>query len=575
LPRGQGNGGLPRARGAALPLGRAQGVCPGRSQKIDMSHITYAIIFFFVLALIGHGCYTVWKIRKHLHMMQLNAYFNRRYFDWLRRKGAQVFSLKELEPLLALAGMFFSNPLVALVLFALIYFKSFLIRPDNLEKKPLVFTMRANRLLAVNFSFLLLAYLGVITVWWKMGDVWFELFLGLLVFYNFFIPVFMMLANILLLPLEKLIQAWYFRNAYNYRSTLTNLKVVGITGSFGKTTTKYVLTEILRHKYNTLKTPGSYNTTMGVTKVIRSELKPIHEIFVVEMSAKKRGDIQEICKLVEPHYGLITAIGEQHLETFKTLENIKNTKNELIEALPKYGTAFLNMDDINCRELAGRAKCRVISYGIDAKDLDYCAGDIFLDEHGSSFKVMRKSDKVTSSFQTQLLGKHNIYNIVGAIALASELGVPFHEMTYPLRQISPVPHRLQLRKIGNDIVYIDDAFNSNPVGSQMALEVLQQISGKRKIIITPGLIELGVKEYDYNQVFGENIARVADYVILVGQEQTLAIQNGLQVRKYSKDKLFVASDFTEAKKHLEHILQPGDVVLFENDLPDNYNDISR
>lgn len=538
-----------------------------------MSSITYAIMFFFVLALAGHACHTIWKIKKHLHMLQLNSYFNQRYASWLNKKKSQVFNLKELEPLIALIGMFFYEPLIVLILFALIYFRLFLVLPDTPEKKPLVFTARATRLFIVSLSFLAILYFGLFAIWWQKGDMWFEVSIGFLVFYNFLVPVFLILANLLLSPVEKLIQCWYLRKASYYLSTLSNLKVVGITGSFGKTTTKYVLTEILRHKFNTLKTPGSYNTPMGITKTILGELKPIHDIFVVEMSAKKPGDIQEICKLVEPHYGLITAIGEQHLETFKTLENIKKTKNELVDSLPPHGVAFFNLDDVNCQELANQAKCRVISYGIEAKELDYRVLDVTLDEHGSSFKVIRKSDNSQAIFQVPLLGKPNIYNVLGAIAVAGELGMELSEMVYPLRKIIAIPHRLELRKVGGGIIFIDDAFNSNPVGSKMALEVLAEISGTRKIIVTPGMIELGTKEDEYNKIFGEHIATVCDYVILVGCEQTLAIQEGLKNTKYSPDKLFIAKDFANAKQHLESMLKVGDVVLFENDLPDNYSDI--
>ncbi|HBC71947.1 MAG TPA: Mur ligase [Coxiellaceae bacterium] len=537
-----------------------------------MLGITYAVMFFFVLALIGYGCHTVWKIKKQLHILQLNSYFNRRYLGWLNNKKAQVFNLKELEPLLALVGMFFQGPLIVLVLFTLIYFRLFLIRPDLPEKKPLVFTPRATRLFVFSLGFLLAIYMGVIAIWWGKGDFWLEMSIGLLVICNFFAPFLLMLINLLLLPLEKIIQYWYFRDAYRYLRTLTNLKVIGITGSFGKTTTKYVLMEILRHRFNVLKTPGSYNTTMGITKVIRSELKPIHDVFVVEMGAKKPGDIREICELVQPQYGLITAIGEQHLEEFKTLENIKKTKNELIEALLEHGVAFFNMDDSSCRELASATKCRVVSYGIEADKLDYRILDITLDEHGSSFRVICARDNSQAIFQTKLLGKHNIYNILGAIAVAGDLGMPLSEMVYPLKQVSAIPHRLELKKVGNNIIFIDDAFNSNPVGSKMALEVLGQISGKRKIIITPGMIELGVKENEYNEHFGEYIAAVCDYVILVGKKQTLALQRGLKAKQYSEEKLFIAADFAMAKKHLEQILQAGDVVLFENDLPDNYSE---
>ena len=537
-----------------------------------MSAMHYSVILFFVLALIMHGCHTIWQLKKQLHILQLNSYFNRRYFRWLQKNRAVVFSSKGLEPLLSLVGMFFQGPLIVLFLFTLSYSKLFLTRPHLPEKKPLVFTPRAMRLMLANLIFLCLLDLGLVFIWWQAGDFWLMIFIGALVIYNFFLPFFLMLTNIILLPLEELIKSWYVQDARRYLRTLTNLKVVGITGSFGKTTTKYVLTEILRQRFNVLKTPGSYNTTMGVTKVIRAELKPLHNIFVVEMSAKKPGDIQEICDLVRPKYGLITAIGEQHLETFKTLENIQQTKYELIAALPKDGTAFFNLDDRHCQELAHISTGHRVGYGIDAPNLDYRVVDLTLNGFGSSFTVVRARDNAQVCFQTKLLGRQNIYNVLAAIAIASELGMELSQMVYPLRQVMAIPHRLALKRVGTGIIFIDDTFNSNPVGSNMALEVLAQISGNRKIIVTPGMVELGVKEDEYNQLLGAAIAAVCNYVILVGRKQTLALQQGLQAKQYPLKQLFIAVDFNEAKQHLEQILQAGDVVLFENDLPDNYNE---
>ncbi len=526
------------------------------------------------MALISHGCYTFWKIKKHLHILQLNSYFNKRYFVWLKKRVWQVFHYKNLEPLVALLGVFFQVPLVMLALFVLIYFRLFLQRTKLPEKKPLVFTARAKRLFGVNLVFVALLYLLSLVLLWHHGDIWFALTLVLLVVYNFFMPIFLMLLNWLVMPLERLIQNWYFQDACQRRRALLDLRVIGITGSFGKTTTKCILAKILRQKFNTLMTPGSYNTTMGVTKVIRSDLKPTHDIFVVEMSAKKPGDIEELCKLVKPQYGLITAIGEQHLESFKTLENIIDTKNELIEALVPDGIAFFNIDDINCHKLAKAAKCHVIRYGIEAIDseLDYLVKDLTINEYGSNFTVVRKRDNSQVVFQTKLLGKYNIYNVLGAIAVASEFGMKLDEMLYPVRQLTAIPHRLALKRVSADIVFIDDAFNSNPVGSKMALEVLEQISGKRKIIITPGMIELGTKEDEYNERFGKYIAEVCDYVILVGKKQTVALQRGLLSKKYPESAVFIATDFAAAKQHLEQILRAGDVVLFENDLPDNYSE---
>lgn len=538
----------------------------------SIAMLNHIILISFILALVVHWVYNAWKIKRHLHIMQLNSYFNSRYFVWLKRRWKQAFNYKDLLPLVALLGAFFHAPFIMLLLFTVTYLKLFLLRTKVAEKKPLIFTPRAKRLFSLNLAVLLAFYSGLFLLWWHHGDHMLIIVLASLIAYSFLLPAVLILVNLIILPIEFIVQRWYLRDAHRIMQNFPYLKVIGITGSFGKTTTKYALAEILRQRFNVLMTPGSYNTTMGVTKVIRHDLKPTHNVFIVEMSAKKSGDIKELCDLVNPGYGLITEIGPQHLETFKTLDNIINTKNELIDSLPQNGTAFFNMDNANCAQLKLKAQCNVVRYGIKTRelDLDYRACDININEHGSNFTVWRMRDDTKAVFQTKLLGMHNVYNILAAIAIANEAGMELKDMVYPVRQLASVPHRLELKRIGNDIIFIDDAFNSNPVGSKMALDVLRQFMHKRKIIITPGMIELGQQEDELNTEFGRHIAQVCDYVILVGTKQTVALKCGLLAKNYPESHLFIASDFACARKHLEKILRPGDVVLFENDLPDNY-----
>ena len=538
-----------------------------------MINTIYIFFIFFALTILGHFLYSIWKTKKCLHILQLNSYYNSRYLTWLIKKRSSLLQPRDLEPLIALAGLFFFNrPLIVLIFTATIYGKLLLEIPKIAEKKPLVFTARASRLFITNTIFLLILYGYLLHFMTTNGGLLFGLSLGSLVIYNILQPLLLMAANWLLMPLEWIIQKMYLKSGAAYIKSLETLKVIGITGSFGKTTTKHIVTELLKRRFNTLKTPQSYNTLMGITKTIRTDLKPIHEFFVVEMSAKQPGDIKQICDLVKPQYGMITAIGEQHLETFKTLDTIKKTKNELIESLSSSGIAFFNVDDPLCRELATMAQCRVITYSMDSSAADYRATNIVIDETGSKFTVLKQGAETPIRFATSLLGKHHIYNILGAIAIASELGIKLDDMVYPIRQLAAVPHRLAIKKTSDDIVIIDDAFNSNPVGSSMALEVLAQFNSRRKIIFTPGMVELGTKEEQHNHEFGEHIAKICDYVILVGKRQTLPIQRALIEKNYPQSRLFIAQDFLTARQHLEEILQPSDVVLFENDLPDNYNE---
>jgi UDP-N-acetylmuramoyl-tripeptide--D-alanyl-D-alanine ligase len=289
------------------------------------------------------------------------------------------------------------------------------------------------------------------------------------------------------------------------------------------------------------------------------------------MGAKKRGDIKEICQLVSPKHGLLTSIGEQHLETFKTIENTKKTKHELIDALPEDGMAFENIDDENIRSIPRLKNRKYILYGIDASEAMYAAKDIKFNAKGSTFTVV-KYDNTQHTFNTKLLGKHNIYNILGCIAIASELGMSMEQISYAVKELETVEHRLSVKKTSNNITIIDDAYNSNPVGANMALDVLNIIEGKQKILITPGIIELGSKHYEINKRFGESAAHKCDYIILVGKKRTQPIYEGLINKGFPAEKIYSDKDLDEALKHMNTIVNEGDVVLFENDLPDNFNE---
>jgi len=522
---------------------------------------------FIILVLLSHFVYTAWLLKKDLHILQLNSYFNDRCLQWLRAKWTLVFPEYNLLPLFAIPlSLLLPKFSVLLYLFTAYLVVLFKKREQGQEKKPLVFTPRAVRLYVTCILFL--AFIDVVIWFWLGFTPRIYLFLSIIVLatFSYFSCLLLFFSNYFLTPLEKVITFYYFNDAKKRLQWLRNLKVIGITGSFGKTSTKHILNEILRHKYNILSLPGSFNTPMGIAKIVRTELKPTHEIFVAELSAKKSGDIRELCELVHPKFGVITAIGEQHLETFKSLENIKQTKNELIEALPEDGTAFFNMDNEHCRVLAKLTRRKSIYYGVDADNLDYKASNIQVNADGSNF-IVKKANGETATFQTKLLGKHNVYNILAAVAVASELGMDFKDMLYPIRQLSPVEHRLELRKIGPGATLLDDTFNSNPIGSKIALDVLASMTGARKIIITPGMVELGEKEYELNSKFGEYIADVCDYAILVGKKQSIAILEGLKKKHFSEQAYFIAQDFQDAYRHLLGFLQKDDVVLFENDLP--------
>ncbi|MFB5660441.1 UDP-N-acetylmuramoyl-tripeptide--D-alanyl-D-alanine ligase [Alteribacillus sp. HJP-4] len=508
-------------------------------------------------------------MKKSAHMLQLNSYRNERYWRWIKDHPGQVFPGKNIVPAVAFLALLMENEVLALLIGIVLYAVNGYFLKEEQQKKKLVITARVKRLfITTGVLYSVFALLGVLLSLGEERTVFWLLLVTIIT--NFLVFFMVKAANVLNWPIENQINQYYFNDAEKIIKSMPNLEVIGVTGSYGKTSTKHILERVLSSQYNVLMTPESYNTKMGVTRTIRSMLKPYHELFIAEMGAKQEHDIEEICELVHQKYGILTAIGEQHLETFKSLDNIKKTKFELVETLPHEGTAFLNKDDKNIMAYEQRNRCRTIYYGIDETDLHYRAGDISYSSKGSKFTVY-KYDGTSMEVQTKLLGRHNIYNILAAIAIASEKGISLEKIARAIKQVQPVEHRLELRKTSGNITIVDDSFNSNPVGSRMALEVLGQMP-EYKVLVTPGMIELGEKEYDLNKSFAEYAADVCDFIILVGKKQTKPLQDGLAAKGYPENQFYVAADLQDALAKMNEVSVQKSVVLLENDLPDTFNE---
>lgn len=428
------------------------------------------------------------------------------------------------------------------------------------EKKPFVITARVKRLYLIG----LLLYTAVCAI---MAYTLPREYLCCL--FPLLLPLWTALAGLLASPVEKLIHEMYFRDAQKKLAARPDLIKIGITGSYGKTSVKFILGTLLSEKYQTLVTPSSYNTPMGVTRVIREKLQPAHQVFVAEMGARHVGDIKELCRLVHPHYGVLTSVGPQHLDTFHTLERIKSTKYELMDAVPKDGCCFFVDDGGTCRELFEKTQKEKRLCGLHpADDVDVWASDVTVSPAGSHFTLHTATDSVAC--ETRLLGEHNIQNILLAATVCLHLGLSLRQIAHGIGHLAPVEHRLQLIP-SRGVTIIDDAFNSNPHGARAALHVLAGFPGRR-IIITPGMVELGGKEDKYNRDFGRQIAQSADVAILVGKRHTQPIVDGLNEKGFPKKEVYVVGTLDEAAALLGKIGRPGDVALFENDLPDNYSE---
>ena len=369
-------------------------------------------------------------------------------------------------------------------------------------------------------------------------------------------------------PYERRINRGFFRQARQKLDASKDLIRVGITGSYGKTGTKFALTTILSEKYRVLTSTSSINTPMGLSKLINTELNPSHQVFVAEMGARHVGDIEELTELVGPTMGLITSVGPQHLETFGNIETVAETKYELIKALPKDGVALFASDGAWTDKLYARTKCEKYLTGVGEGKYDLRAEDVEVGSFGSRFTLKSASGE-SIRVETGLLGRHNISNLVLCCCAAARLGLTMDEIASGLKKIKPVEHRLQL--ISGPVNVIDDSFNSNPSGAAEALNVLSGFSGKR-IIITPGMVEMGPEEDRFNYEFGCKMASCADIAILVGPKHSAPIREGLLKNGFNEKCIHTAKNLDEATQIQRKLTAVGDTVLFENDLPDNYNE---
>lgn len=522
-----------------------------------------AKILCCLLALLAYGQYLLYL----MHMFQLNTYKNNEQWAW-NKKNAGMLLRHAVYLAVALFGYVFTRPalgqapqgLALIAVCLVLVLQLWLWQPKQKAKKPLVYTGRVIRML-VTHGILLLAAVPLLAVLLPGYDAFMAILL-----YTMLLPLWILLVNRLNAPIQKAINRRFIREAENKIKAMPDLTVIGITGSYGKTSVKFFLTELLSGKYNVLCTPRNFNTELGVTRTVREDLQPIHEVFVCEMGARYVKDIKTICDIVHPKYGVITAIGPQHLETFGSMENIVKTKFELYDALPEDGMAFLNYDNEYILNHKGDKPQQ--GFG-ESEQAAVRLVKMELSAHGTDFTVAIEGKNV--DFHTELIGYHNILDITAAIAVAHQMQVSNAELQRRVRRLHPVEHRLQLLPKRGRVSIIDDAYNSNPQGFHGAIDTLRRFEGKTRVLVTPGMIELGAQEYELNKEAGRYAATGSDYIILVGKKQTQPLLDGVrEAAEFDQSHVQQVDSLQDAWKIIPTL--PGEelVVLLENDLPDNY-----
>jgi UDP-N-acetylmuramoyl-tripeptide--D-alanyl-D-alanine ligase len=540
--------------------------------------------------------HTLYRLRYFLHMFQQLGYKKPELRHWLSTNlFTKVLTAEHLlYNLVILIMLYFLAERVTLTsgaiiigIFTIFWFTGTTRYRQEKEKKPLVYTPRMKRLggfllIILVFAWYILLDFGTITITMRdfaapfLNTDPYLLSFGLVVI-DMIVPAAVLLAALILQPVETSIQNRFKKQAQAKLATMPGLVVVAITGSYGKTSTKFAIDAFLKERLNVCVTPGSFNTPMGICKVINNNLEASHNVLILEMGARYEGNIKELCDIARPDVSVITNVGLSHLETFGSREAIAREKSTLARELKYQGTLVLNGDDPQVRAMAKlRHDASVIMTGMDGT---VRAMNVETGPSGTTFQMQWLNEDGTlqeqERIQTRLLGSHNIQNLLLASAVAKHFNIRLQTIALAASNMQPVEHRLELTH-RNGLVVIDDAFNSNPVGAKNAVDVLSSFTSGRKIVITPGMIELGDAEEEQNRRFGRHIGNSdIDLVILVGEDRTRPIYEGIRSAENQKGiEIKIARSLFEANDILAQYARKGDVVLYENDLPDSYETVN-
>ena len=522
-------------------------------------------------------CFAAYKF---LQAIQLTGYRIKGYFYWLKDTRAKYVSRLFMLSFLSLCGLLVTNVLfyhfqngtnyysyISLIFYCYLCILFILNMYSVPKKTPLKYTRRMTRLVVTFFILSNVMTFYLIAFFWGLSNIFNFAIISVT---PLFIPILVLLVHIITTPIEELIKLSFLNKAKHKLKKQDNLIKIGITGSYGKTSTKYILNTLLSQKYNVCMSPNSFNTPMGLTKVINNYLKPTHQVFIAEMGAMQVGEIKYLCNFIKPQHGILTAVGSQHRETFGTLENIKKTKYELIESIKEKGFAIFNGDNEVVRKLYDKTNLLNKRYvSLTDQNAFVSAKNIKVNKEGSEFDLMINGNKAVK-VNTILLGEHNIQNILMAVAMSVELGLTVEEIKTGIKMLVSVPHRLELIKLPTGVTILDDSFNASVEGSISALNVLKLFEGSNKVVMTPGLVELGDRDYLENVNFGKRIGKVANKCILVNLAYKKPLKEGLLEVGFKEEDIIEAENLKVAKEILATLLKPNDVLLIENDLPDNY-----
>jgi UDP-N-acetylmuramoyl-tripeptide--D-alanyl-D-alanine ligase len=368
---------------------------------------------------------------------------------------------------------------------------------------------------------------------------------------------------------SNFIKKWRCRQAASKISRYKKLTVIGVTGSYGKTTVKNFLAQMLSEKYRVTATPKNINTEIGIAKLILKTDFSGTEIFVVEMAAYRIGEIKLICDMVKPKIGILTAISEQHLQLFGSLKNTQTAKYELLRSLPPDGLAITNSDNDFCREFLGELKCQVKTFGrMEEYSPDCLVANIESGLSGHKFSAVVKNKNLTETYniETRIVGAHNATNIAPLILVAQHLDMAKQDVIELTDKLKLPEATLEMINCDQSLV-IDDSYNCNPEGFKAALDFIQSYTIKgEKIVVTRGMLELGFKSDELHEKIGRRIAEVADKLIIISPDFEAPLRRGAGGGKLIIKSIFKTKELVD---FFSQAIKQTDIILIENRAPDD------
>ncbi|HPO68603.1 MAG TPA: UDP-N-acetylmuramoyl-tripeptide--D-alanyl-D-alanine ligase [Candidatus Pacearchaeota archaeon] len=536
--------------------------------------MNYLIIIFWFFSVFKNALF-------YLYLWQLKEYQFYRFLDHFRtEKGKRLIFNKIIilkifilfffllfipfQKTIVIKGflLFFLQSILLFIYFAEFFIFLFKIFQKKL-KKP-VLTKKAILLisLSVFFIFLICAY----SIFLK-NILYFGVYL---LIFDILSPIIFSLIVLILEPFSILLRKKIMRKAEEKISNFKELITIGITGSFGKTSTKEFLSTILSEKFNVLKTKEHQNSEMGISNCILNELNLNHQVFIAEMGAYRKGGIKMLANIVKPKIGIITGVNEQHLATFGSIENLLSAEGgkELIESLPSDGLVIFNGDNKYLKDLYKETFILKRIYSVNKLDLeksgiepDFWAEDIKVEKRFIHFTVKNKNNEI-EHFTINILGAHNVSNILAAITTAYDFGMSLKEISQACLKIKPEQGSIHLFETKSGLNILDSSYSANPDGVIADLNYLS-IYPRKKIIIMPCLIELGKVSKEIHQKIGRKIGEVCDLSIITTKDRYEDIKKGAIESGMKEENIIFDENTDTILKRIKNFVSVGDVVLIE------------